>query len=247
VSRACAAIAVLVLLAGCGGGSSPTQPTVRVAAASSLTAALTACAPGIHAAHVQVEFGGSDQLAAQIRAGVRLDVFAAANTKLPAALAAEHRAGAPVPFATNELVLAVPRSSAIASLAELAAAPRTLVAIGSASVPVGAYTRQVLARLPAAEGRAILGDVRTQEPDVKGIVGKLVAGAVDAGFVYRTDVLATGGRLRAVALPAAVRPTVVYGVSAITDGAGSRAVIADMLHGGCSQALRAAGFGPAPA
>ena len=44
--------------------------------------------------------------------------------------------------------------------------------------------------------------MRSNEPDVKGIVGKLTQGAVDAGFVYVTDVNATNGQLQAMELPA---------------------------------------------
>jgi len=234
------------LLAGCGGGGSGAAPTVRVGAAASLTGALTACGPGVPGAHVQTEFAGSDAIAAQIRQGVGFDVFAAADMALPRRLAAEHRAGAPVPFATNELVLAIPADGAIRSIGRLAATHPVRIAVGAPSVPVGAYTRQVLARLPAAQAHAILRDVRTQEPDVKGIVGKLVAGAVDAGFVYRTDVLATDGRLRAIALPPALRPTVVYGVATVHQGAGARAFVADLRHGSCARALRRAGFGAPP-
>ena len=54
----------------------------------------------------------------------------------------------------------------------------------------------MLARLPAAQEKAILANVRSSEPDVKGIVGKLTQGAADAGFVYVTDVNATDGDLR---------------------------------------------------
>ena len=39
-----------------------------------------------------------------------------------------------------------------------------------------------------AQSEAILANVRSEEPDVAGIIGKLTQGAVDAGFVYVTDV-----------------------------------------------------------
>ena len=52
----------------------------------------------------------------------------------------------------------------------------------------------------AGERRAILANVRSSEPDVKGVVGKLVQGAADAGFVYRSDVEASGGELEAIEL-----------------------------------------------
>ena len=51
-------------------------------------------------------------------------------------------------------------------------------------MPIGAYTREVLGRLGRAERAAILANVRSNEPDVAGVVGKLTQGAVDAGFVY---------------------------------------------------------------
>ena len=87
------------------------------------------------------------------------------------------------------------------------------IAIGAEGVPVGDYTRTVLGGLPADQSQAILANVRSNEPDVAGIVGKLTQGAVDAGFVYRSDVEGAGGKLRAIELPAALKPTVEYGVA----------------------------------
>src|SRR6185295_1744060 len=95
-------------------------------------------------------FAGSDELAAQIRQGVKPDVFASANTKLPDQLYAEGLVEKPVVFAANRLVLAVPPGGKVTSLDDLAK-PGTTIAMGSESVPVGAYTRKVLDGLPAAE------------------------------------------------------------------------------------------------
>ncbi|HVE67621.1 MAG TPA: molybdate ABC transporter substrate-binding protein [Solirubrobacteraceae bacterium] len=232
-----------VVAAGCGAGD---DPSVTVAAASSLTGPLTQCARGIDGLDVRLEFGGSDDLAAQVRQGVAIDVFASADTRLPGALAAQGRAQAPVAFAANEVVLAVPRDSDIRALDDLASARDARLVVGSPDVPVGRYARAVLDRLPARERAAIEARVRSEEPDVNGIVGKLAAGAADAGFVYRTDVLAAGPALRAVGLPARLRPTVVYGLSIVREGDRADRVVQDVLRGGCAEALRAAGFGPAP-
>lgn len=242
--RAAVAAALAVLVAGCGGGGTP---SVKIAAASSLTGALGDCAGSISGVRVELEFGGSDDLAAQIRQGVGLDVFAAANMRLPQALAAEGMAGAPVPFATNRLVLAVPRTGAIVQrFSDLAHAPGVKLAVGSAGVPIGAYTRQVLAGLPAAERATIQHEVRTEEPDVKSIVGKLTTGAVDAGFVYYTDTRAAGDRLTSIAIPDRLQPTVVYGLSVVRRSAGASKVVDSILHGTCATALRRAGFGAPP-
>ena len=48
--------------------------------------------------------------------------------------------------------------------------------------------------------------MRSNEPDVKGIVGKLTQGAADAGFVYITDVKAASGELKAIKLPSDLEP-----------------------------------------
>jgi molybdate transport system substrate-binding protein len=231
----CRLLLVLVVLGGCGGGSTHTQPVVS--AASSLQGAFT------QLGGARFSFAGSDDLAAQIRQGVTPDVFASANTRLPDALYTAGLVHKPRVFAGNRLVLAVPaRGGNVRRLADLYTHGVTL-AIGSPSVPVGAYTREVIGKL--AHPARVLADVRSQEPDAKGVVGKLIQGAVDAGFVYGTDVRAAKGQLKAIALPPAVSPTVSYAV-AVVKGArhpdAARAFVASLLGGRGRAALRAAGF-----
>jgi molybdate transport system substrate-binding protein len=164
-------------------------------------------------------------------------------------LSADGLLARPVVFATNELVLAVPTGSdRVRSVAELQR-PGTSLAIGSQSVPVGAYTRELLARLPANEERAILGNVRSAEPDVKGVVGKLTQRAVDAGFVYRSDVAAARGAVHAIELPSSLRPTVSYGAGVVTGTKHRRAArefVKGLISGPCADALRRARFGKPP-
>ena len=184
-------------------------------------------------------------MAAQIRQGVKPDVFAAANTKLPDELYDEDLVEQPVEFATNEFVLAVPADSDIKSVADLTESG-TKIAIGSESVPIGSYTREALAKLPPAQEKAILDNVRSNEPDVKGIVGKVSQGAVDAGFVYVTDVNATDGALTAIKLPAAVEPEVTYAASVVKGAKNpqdAQAFVDGLTNGPCAQALEDAGFG----
>jgi molybdate transport system substrate-binding protein len=239
-------LAAAVALAGCGGGS---KDELVVSAASSLQAPLTRCAADGEDPRIRLQFAGSDELAAQIRKGAKPDVFASANTKLPDELYDEGLVERPVTFAGNELVLAVPAGSGIGSLRDVERAGTTL-AIGSESVPVGAYTRAVLSKLPESESSAILKNVRSEEPDVAGIVGKLTQGAVDAGFVYVSDVRATGGKLKAIELPDSLQPTVAYGV-AVVKGAkhedAAQAFVDGLLDGDGKQALDDAGFEPPPA
>src|SRR3954471_15471041 len=128
---------LVLIVAGCGGGSG--QEPLVVSAASSLKGAFTAYGGA------RFFFAGSDELAAQIRQGVKPDVYAAANTKLPDELNKDGLLSKPVEFATNELVIAVPRDSEVRDIADLAQ-PGLKLAIGSESVPIGSYTRDVLSR-----------------------------------------------------------------------------------------------------
>jgi molybdate transport system substrate-binding protein len=244
---AAAAMAACGSSSGDGGGTTGDGGgDLVVSAASSLTDAFTTYGRSFDGGDVRFSFAGSDELAAQIRQGVQPDVFAAANSSLPDALHAEGLVGRPVVFATNQLVIAVPqRGGEVRSLADLAQ-PGTTIAVGSESVPIGAYTREVLERLGSAQSKAILANVRSEEPDVKGIVGKLAQGAVDAGFVYATDVGSADAQLRAIALPARLQPQVVYEAAVVTGAphpGRARAFVAGLLRGTAQTALMEAGFG----
>ena len=233
---------------GGDGAAAEQRPRLVVSAAASLTDPLTACGRAFEGADVRLSFAGSDELAAQIRQGVKPDVFAAANTKLPDQLAAEGLLGEPVTFATNELVLAVPTDSDVRRVEDLAEEGLKL-AVGAESVPVGTYTRTVLGRLEPRTEKAILENVRSNEPDVKGVVGKVTQGAADAGFVYASDVTAVEGRLRSIALPEELEPEVAYGggvVSGARNAEGARRFLDGLVDGAGGEALRDVGFGPPP-
>jgi molybdate transport system substrate-binding protein len=253
-------IACVPISAGCGdddddgqsGGGDAAEPTrLVVSAAASMTEALEACAPEFgdaENADVRLSFAGSDELAAQIRQGAKVDAYAAANTRLPDELYGEDLLGKPVEFATNEFVLAVPEDSAIASVGDLTEGGTTIV-IGSESVPIGEYTRETLAKLPPGQEEAILANVRSNEPDVKGIVGKLTQGAADAGFVYVTDVNATAGELKAIELPEELEPQVTFGAGVVAEAEQpelAQRFVDGLTHGACADALQEAGFGAVP-
>jgi molybdate transport system substrate-binding protein len=259
-----AALAAVAVLAGAGCGSSSSNSStgsggasgaaassakqLTVSAAASLKTAFTAYGAQFSAAKVRYSFAGSDVLAAQIEQGLHPDVFASANTQLPKALYAKGLVSKPVVFAANRLVLAVPAGSHIHSLAD-AEASGVAIAIGSPTVPIGIYTRKVLKRL-GPEAAKIQANVRSEEPDVSGIVGKLTEGAVQAGFVYVTDVDATHGKLVAVPLPASLQPTVAYGVAVVKGASNPTAAqqfIQGLLNGDGRTQLAQSGFLPPPA
>jgi molybdate transport system substrate-binding protein len=241
-------LATASLLAGCGSDKDD-RGELLVSAAASLKSAFTSYGEQFTDAEAQFSFAGSDELAAQIRTGAKPDVFASANTKLPDQLFAQGLVERPQVFAANRLVLAVPASATkVRGLDDLARKGVT-IAIGSAGVPIGAYTHKVLDRLDGATRTAILANVRSEEPDVGGISAKLGQRAADAGFLYVTDVAATNGRLKAIELPARLEPAVAYGV-AIVKGAphakAAQAFVAGLLDGAGADALQAAGFEPPP-
>ena len=224
MTRALTVIAAVALaagpLTGCGGdessGGGAERPELVVFAAASLGSAFERYGDGFEGADVQLSFAGSDELAAQIRQGVTPDVYAAANTTIPDELADEGLIEEPRTFATNRLVVGVPEGSPIDDVADLEE-PGVSIAVGDPEVPVGAYTREVLEALGPEESKAILDNVASSEPDVSGIVGKLNQGAVDAGFVYSSDVAASNGAIEALELPPSVSPDVAYGIAVVAD------------------------------
>ena len=245
--RPLALAACILGVAGCGGGHASGDLTVS--AAASLKRAFTDYAGRFSPGRVRFSFAGSDVLAAQIERGVRPDLYASANVDLPRMLYTKRLVRRPVTFAANRLVLAAPAGSPKVRTVRDAGKVGVTLAIGSRSVPIGAYTRRVLARLGRTRSARILANVRSEEPDVGGIVGKLTTGAVDAGFTYATDVTATGGKLRAIALPATAQPVVAYAAAVLKGaphpGAAAR-FISGLLRGVGRSALLRAGFLPPP-
>ena len=248
---ACLIAALAAGLAGCGlnGGNDDDGPRLRVAAAASLKAAFEDIGRSAPGGRPSFSFAGSDQLAGQIRAGARPDVFAAANAELPAQLFREGLVERPVAFARNRLVIAVPAGAGgVRQVEDLGRTGRRL-AIGAPGVPIGSYTRGVLGRLPPAIRRRILANVRSEEPDVSGIVGKVAQRAVSAGLVYASDVTASRGRLDAVALPDDLQPEVTYAVAVVRgvrSAARARGFVALVTAAAGQRALRRAGLLGAP-
>jgi molybdate transport system substrate-binding protein len=230
--------------AGCGGDDGP-PPDLDVAAATSLREALSAYADGFGAARVRLEFAGSEALAEAIHAGRRPDVFASADADSADTLFQDGLVEQPVLFAANELVIGVPRRSAtVRRITDLAGAGLRLAVAGPA-VSLGEYTDEVLDRLNAGLRDRIVANVAVRPPDVGAVVQAVTAGRVDAGFVYRSDVRASHGRLRAISLPGRLQPTVLY-KAAVVRGARRPSQARQFVNGlrgpAGRDALQSAGF-----
>jgi molybdate transport system substrate-binding protein len=223
----------------CPAATSAGQARITVYAAASLTGAF----PKIDRAP-RYSFAGSDQLAFQITQGAPADVYAAASPKYPDKLYADGLVEKPRAFATNELVLIVPRENeaGIHSVFDLQRNGIRIV-IAAKGVPVGDYTRKALAALGL---NAVLQNVVSEDDDVKGVVAKIALGEADAGFVYRTDVLAALRDVFAIKLPARAQPSIVYEIAVVKAShhrATARAFVARVLGARGRSALRRAGFG----
>jgi len=161
----CLVLSACLLLVACA----PEPPAINVAAASSLQDALREVAAKYEAEtheRVALNFGGSNILARQIRAGAPADVFIAADEK-QSVPAIEQRA-----VIGNELVVVGDLRNA------------TRIAIGASGVPAGDYARDYIRRAHL--------DIDSKLVPMENVRAALTAvdnGSVDAAFVYRTDAL----------------------------------------------------------
>ena len=190
-------------------------------------------------------FAGSDQLALQIQQGAPADVYAAASPKYPELLYHSGLVAKPVVFATNKLVVIVPRSNPghVRSVYDLRRSGLRVV-IGDKSVPIGSYTRQILDTLGITAD--VAKNVVSEEPDVKGIVAKVALGEADAGFVYLTDAKAVATKVRVVPLPGWAQPPVRYELAVVKASGNqkaARAFVKKVLSARGRQLLKRAGFG----
>jgi molybdate transport system substrate-binding protein len=194
------------------------------------------------------QFGGSDQLAFQIQQGAPVDVFAAASPKYPEQLYQQGLVQKPIQFATNTLVLIVPKSNpaGIHSVMDLTR-PGVKIVIADAGVPVGLYTRTVLNNLGISA--AVLKNVVSQETDVKGVLGKVVLGEADAGFVYVTDAKAALGKIGVIRIRESAQPHVVYEVAVVKNAKhlqAAYAFVTRLIRPLGQRQLLKFGFGPRP-
>jgi molybdate transport system substrate-binding protein len=262
--RARAALAVTIgislLAAGCGTSSSSSATTSTGAASSNAAsttssrgdaqptvlaaASLTKVFPQIYP-NAKYTFGGSGALETDIEQGAPADVFAAASPKQPAALLAKGLVTKPVEFATNTLVLIVPKSNPahITAVGDITK-PGVKLVICNATVPCGDYARTAFMNLGITS--AAMKNVVSQTTDVTQTVAEVALGQADAGFVYITDAAAARGKVGVVRLPAKAKPGAQDFIAIVKSGdnqAAAKAFVATVLSPAGQAKLRAAGFG----
>lgn len=226
-----------------------TDQELLVLAAASLTEAFSQIGadferahPGVH---VGFSFGPSDGLATQIKEGAPADVFASASPKWMDAVTMDgpgvtDRAD----FARNSLVVITPADNpaSIRAVPDLAR-PGVKLVVAAEGVPIGDYSRRVLAQAGVLE--AATGNIVSNEEDVKGVVQKILLGEGDAGLVYRTDVTpAVAPKVALVEIPEALNVAASYPIAVVADSAHlelARAFVAYVLGDG-QEVLRRLGF-----
>jgi len=222
------------------------HPRLVLEASRSLGVTLTACTKEYAPADVRVQVGGPSEVEARLRGGSG-DLVAADDAVLPQELADAGLVEPPEIFARDTLVLAVPADDAdVRDFSDLTSGDsEALIGIGAESDPLGQTTDAALERLGSVQREAVLARVRTRNADVARLVSGVRSGTLDAAIVHETDVQASEGRLRALPLPAALRPEVTYTaavVKASAHAADAAALLDDLQSGTCAGRLRAAGF-----
>jgi len=264
--RIVAAVATGLVAAGCGSSNSSSSSHSSTSTASgSAAAASTGSAATSHATArptvlaaasltnvlpqidptAKYTFGGSGALETDIEQGAPADVFAAASPKQPAQLFAKALVDRPVEFATNMLVLIVPRSNPahITSVDDVTK-PGVKLVICNATVPCGDYARTAFENLGITA--AAMKNVVSQTTDVTQTAAEVALGQADAGFVYITDAKAAAGKVTVIRLPAKAKPGARDYIAIVKSGthqAAASAFVASVLSAAGQAKLRAAGFG----
>ncbi|WP_163512603.1 molybdate ABC transporter substrate-binding protein [Fodinicola acaciae] len=254
--RMLAAVALAAALAGCGGGTPASSSSssgaashrITVFAAASLTESFRKIGANFEKANagtkVTFNFGASSTLATQINQGAPADVFAAASTStMNTVVKAGNNAGAATPFLTNSLQIVVPKGNPahVTGLKDFAD-PKKKTVLCAEEVPCGALAKQVFDAAKIAPKPVDRGT------DVKAVLQKVALGEADAALVYKTDVLAAGGKVQGIDFPESSSKVTTYpicGLKASKDAATAKAFVAYVLSADGRKVLEAAGFGPA--
>lgn len=220
--RALAAVAAAAMLAatlaGCSSGSGKTKLTVFIA--SSLTPTFTTLEQQFEKAHPDVDVvlspGSSTTLATQITQGAPADVIATADQQsIQLVVKAGQTAAKPVQFATNTLVIAVPKGNPgnVTGVQSLSTA--SFVACDP-TAPCGIAAAAML------KSAGITAKPKSYEPDVATTLTQVESGQVDAGIVYVTDAKSAGSQVEAVPIPASVNVVNPYYIAAIKGSSQSK-------------------------
>jgi molybdate transport system substrate-binding protein len=146
-------------------------------------------------------------------------------------------------FTANALVLIVPHGNPghLHGVYDVTR-PGLKVVVGAAGVPVGDYTRKVLAALHLS---SVVAHAASQETDVREVLAKVALGEADAGFVYATDAKTVAGKVAVFPIPPSAQPRVEYAAAVVKTSAhktAARNFLRRLLSRQGQGKLRTAGF-----
>ena len=257
-----ALLALGLMLAMRGSATAAEAPRVQgeltIFTAASLTDAFKDMAAEIEKANpgtkLTFNFAGSPTLRTQLAQGARADVFASADE--PNMAGAERHGtiiGEPQIFARNQLVVVVPAKNpaGIHTLQDLTK-PKLKLILTNKDVPVGHYARQALEKLSQDTtygpdfAKRVLGNLVSEETNVKQVASKVQLGEADAGIVYSTDVThALRDAVRVIQIPPEFNDIAKYPIAAVkgaNNEAGAQAFIAYVLSPAGQTILARHGF-----
>lgn len=192
---------------------------------------------------VDLALGASSFLAAQIRAGAPVDVFASADARIVDALVGEGRVAedAHAVLARNRLVVVRARglSAELRTADDLRGPAVRRIAVPDGAVPVGRYAREWLA------ARGLLDALAPRLVPTEHARATLAAvddGHADAAIVYATDARVARSARVAFAVPADEQPDILYAAARVGEGRGAGRLYAFLLSDASRQRLRDAGF-----
>jgi len=239
---------------------------VVVLAASSLSDAFQEMELAFEAVNptidVQLNLAGSSSLREQIFDGAPADVFASASElTMQQVVAKVGVAREAQPFATNALTIVTPAENP-AEITEIRDLARDDILVGlcAAEVPCGMFARDALAQA------GVQASIDTDEPNVRSLLGKIIAGELDAGIVYTSDVSGPARQpqtmqpqtmqpqtlepqtmqVQTIALPDNVDVEIVYPIAELNEAAnssGAQAFVSFVLSTEGQSILATYGFG----
>jgi molybdate transport system substrate-binding protein len=220
--------------------TSASAASLTVFAAASLTDAFTELGKAFDAQsgnRTAFSFAGSQALRTQLENGAKADVYASANEAQYTPLVGRNIVASGQTFARNKLTLIAPKSSPVLQTLNDLTKPGLKLVIADRAVPVGDYTRRMLAAIDRSGtyGRDFsvraLRNVVSEETNVRQVALKVQLGEADAAVVYSTDV--TPGLkplVRVIALPTRFNQSASYPIGVVSGSASSEAARAFVAY-----------------
>lgn len=191
---------------------------LRISAAVSLSEAMTEVAAQYEKQHGEkplLNFGGSNALARQIRAGAPCDIFFSADEATLQLLLQDKllHENSVTKLLGNSLVVISPSTTPlkISTAADLANASIRRLALGDpAAVPAGVYARKWLEQ--QGQWDAVSGKVVALE-NVRAALTAVASGNAAAGVVYRTDAMTSRKVHVSYEVPENDAPLIIYPIA----------------------------------